>query len=81
MAGVFRQQRIGGKQPIPWLKDDARPTPTPAAMKTIPFSNVVLYRSFFTEARIGSVRQILDQHRRIAELIDARQAVLGVAHD
>jgi hypothetical protein len=50
-------------------------------MKTIPFSNVVLYRSFFTAARIESVRQILDQHRRIAELIDARQAVLGVAHD
>jgi hypothetical protein len=81
MAGVFRQQRIGGKQPIPWLKDDPRQAPTPAVMKTIPFSNVVLYRSFFTEARIGSVRQILDQHRRIAELIDARQAVLGVAHD
>ena len=81
MRGVFSQQRLGGQRPIPWLKDGPRPAPTPAAMKTIPFGNVVLYRAFFTEARMASVRKILDQHRRIAELIDARQAALGIAHD
>jgi hypothetical protein len=81
MAGVFRQQRIGAQRTIPWLKDDPRPVPTPAVMKTIPFGNAVLYRSFFTEERMKSVRQILDQHRRIADLIAARQAALGLAHD
>ncbi|MEY2920636.1 MAG: hypothetical protein RL261_1941 [Pseudomonadota bacterium] len=81
MGGIFRQPRSDGKRLIPWLKDDPRPAPTPAVMKTIPFGNAVLYRSFFTEERSRSAHQILDQHRRIAELIDARQAVLGVAHD
>lgn len=81
MAGVFRQQRLGGQRPIPWLKDDPGPAPTPAVMKTLPFANAVLYRSFFTEGRMKSVRQILEQHRRIADLIDARQAALGLTHD
>ncbi len=47
-------------------------------MKTLPFSNAVLYRYFFTNDRIVRVQQILDQHRRIAELIDERQAALGI---
>jgi len=79
MAGVFRQPSLeGGEVPIPWLKGNPQGSPTPAAMKTLPFSNAVLYRYFFTDARIASVQQILDQHRRIAELIDERQAALGI---
>jgi hypothetical protein len=81
MASVFRKPRPDGtKQPIPWLKDGPRTSPTPAVMKSIPFRNAVLYRSLFTGLRVASVRQLLDQHRRIAELIDARQAALGDAH-
>lgn len=79
MAGVFRQPRADGtKQPIPWLQDELRTPPTPAVMKSLPFGNVVLYRSFFTGARIASIHRVLDQHRQIAELIDARQAELGI---
>lgn len=79
MAAVFSKPRPDGtKQPIPWLKSVPRTSPTPAVMKSMPFRNVVLYRSFFTGARIGSVQQLLEQHRRIAELIDARQVALGL---
>ncbi len=71
MASVFRKTRPDGtRQPIPWLKNGPRTSPTPAVMKSMPFRNMVLYRSFFTGARIASVQQLLDQHRRIAELID-----------
>ncbi|MGL6224731.1 MAG: hypothetical protein ACRC6L_14235 [Steroidobacteraceae bacterium] len=78
MAGVFRQPGLDGWVPIPWLKGDSQGSPTPAAMKTLPFSNAVLYRYFFTEVRILSVQQILDQHRQIAKLLDERQVALGV---
>ncbi len=77
MASVFSRPRPDGtKQPIPWLKRGPRTSPPPAVMKSMPFRNAVLYRSFFTAARIASVRQLLEQHRLIAELIDARQAEL-----
>jgi hypothetical protein len=80
MAGVFRQPRPDGtRQPIPWLQDELRTPPTPVVMKSLPFGNVVLYRSLFNCARIASTHRVLDQHRRIAELIDARQAALGVS--
>ncbi len=79
MASVFSKSRSdGSKQPIPWLESSPRTSPTPAVIKSMPFRNTVLYRSFFTGARIASVQQLLDQHRRIAELIDARQAALGL---
>jgi hypothetical protein len=78
MASVFSSPRPDRTQLIPWLKGVPRTSPPPAVMKSMPFRNAVLYRSFFTGARIGSVRQLLDQHRRIAELIDARQAELGL---
>ncbi len=79
MAGVFRQPSLeGGEVPLPWLKGDRKGSPTPATMKTLPFSNAVLYRYFFTDARIMSVQQILEQHRQIAKLIDERQSALGI---
>jgi len=79
MAGVFRHASLyPGKAPMPWLKGHPQMTPTPAAMKTLPFSNAILYRYFFTDDRIAIAQQILDQHRQIAKLIDERQAALGI---
>lgn len=78
MAGVFRQPNLYGKPNIPWLKDAPDLAPTPQVMRTQQFANVLLYRSFFTSSRLASVRSMLEQHQRIAKLIKARQAELGV---
>lgn len=81
MGAVFRQPSLYGKPPIPWLKEGPRRSTASDTLKSLQFGNAVLYRSYFTESRLKTVREILDQHRRIAELIDARQASIGVAHD
>lgn len=80
MGAVFRQPSLYGMPPIPWLKDGPRRSSSPETLKSMRFGNAVLYRAYFTEARLRTVREILEQHRRIAELIDARQAELGTAH-
>ena len=81
MGNVFQQPNLTGRPNIAWLhaRPGATPTPTPAIMKSREFANVLLYRSFFTEARRASVRGMLEQHKRIAALIQVRQAELGVA--
>ena len=79
MGNVFRQPNLSGKPNIAWLDAVPDVTPTPEIMKTRKFANVLLYRSFFTEARLVSVRRMLEQHQRIAALIKARQAELGVS--
>ncbi|OGT60806.1 MAG: hypothetical protein A3E01_19685 [Gammaproteobacteria bacterium RIFCSPHIGHO2_12_FULL_63_22] len=79
MGNVFRQPNLTGKANIAWLEPAPDATPTPEIMKTRKFANVLLYRSFFTEARLVSVRRMLEQHKRIAALIRARQVELGVA--
>ncbi len=83
MSGVFRQPNVNGSlSPIGWLTaDKAAPAPpvAPDVMKSLAFRNAILYRSYFTSARLRDVKQTLDGHRRIAGLIDARQAELGEA--
>jgi hypothetical protein len=78
MAGVFRQPNLYGKPNVPWLKDAPDSAPTPEVMRSGEFANVLLYRAFFTNLRLSSVRSILEQHQRIAALIEARQVELGI---
>ena len=78
MAGVFRQTNRSGNPNIPWLKDGPDVAPTPEIMKSRQFANVLLYRSFFTNLRLLNARNMIEQHRRIAALIKARQRELGV---
>lgn len=78
MAGVFGQPNPTGRPNIPWLKDTASDASTPQVMKSREFANVLLYRSFFTDSRLRGARSMLAQHQRIATLIKARQAELGV---
>jgi hypothetical protein len=74
---------LNGEPPaIEWLAgaDPASAPPVaPDVMKSVEFRNAVLYRSYFTSARLRDVRRVLESHKRIAALIDARQAELGVA--
>ncbi len=76
MAGVFRQLSRSGNPYVPWLKDGPDVAPTPEIMRTRQFANVLLYRSFFTNLRLANARNMLEQHRRIAALIKARQDAL-----
>lgn len=78
MAGIFRQPNLYGHPNIPWLKDAPDAAPAPQIMRSQRFANVLLYRSFFTNLRLASVRSMLEQHQRIARLIKARQTELGV---
>lgn len=78
MGGVFRQPSRTGNPYIPWLKDGPDVAPTPEIMKSQRFANVLLYRSFFTNLRLINARKMIEQHQRIADLIKARQAQLGV---
>ncbi|MFZ5619262.1 MAG: hypothetical protein ACOZAA_18255 [Pseudomonadota bacterium] len=79
MAGVFRQPNLSdAPASIGWLPDAQPSSVTPEVMKTTPFRNAVLYRAYFTSARLRDVKRVLEEHRRIAGLIDARQAELGV---
>jgi hypothetical protein len=78
MGGIFRQSSRSGNTHIPWLKDDPDVAPTPEIMKSQQFANILLYRSFFTNLRLINARKMIGQHQRIALLIKARQAQLGV---
>lgn len=83
MSGVLRQPNVNGApSPIGWLTGDkaaAAPSGAPDVMKSLAFRNAILYRSYFTSARLLDVKRVLDRHKRIAGLIDARQAELGEA--
>ncbi|MEZ5982764.1 MAG: DUF6090 family protein [Parvularculaceae bacterium] len=79
MANVFRQPNPNGDPPvITWLPDGAPSPLTPEILKSTAFKNALLYRSYFTSARLNDVKRVLDDHNRIAELIDERKAELGV---
>ncbi len=81
MSGALRQPNINGAPPpIGWLNEmqQQRSDVAPRVMKTQAFRNAVLYRSYFTSARLSDVRRVLESHRRIAGLIDERQAEIGV---
>ena len=79
MANILRQPNPNGDpSAIPWLPD-APPVPlTPEILKSTAFRNALLYRSYFTSARLRDVERVLEDHHRIAELITARKAELGV---
>ena len=81
MAGVLRLPNINGEpSPIGWLPAGESSAPVaPGMMKSVEFRNAVLYRSYFTSARLRDVKGVLEQYKRIAGLIDARQAELGAA--
>ena len=81
MAGVLRQPNINGAPPaIGWLPEPQHPSSVaPRVMKTQAFRNALLYRSYFTSARLLDVRRVLESHRRIAGLIDERQAEIGAS--
>jgi len=80
MAGVFRQPNLDGDPPsIGWLSDAPPSSVAPEVLKTAAFRNAVLYRSYFTSARLRDVKRVLEGHKRIASLIDERQAELGTA--
>ena len=79
MANVFRQPNPNGDPPaISWLPDGPPSPLTPEILKSTAFKNALLYRSYFTSARLNDVKRVLDDHNRIAELISARKAELGV---
>jgi hypothetical protein len=78
MGAAFLLDDLQGRKRLPWLTKARPAMEAPASMKSAPFSNAVLYRSVFTQTRLDSVHAILDGHRKIAELIEARQAELGV---
>jgi len=77
LIGVFQQPTIYGGVSNSWLPAKRTAAPSPDVMKTQRFRNVLLYRSYFTQSRKTDLARILDQHRRIEALIDARQAALG----
>ncbi len=79
MAGVLRQPNINGRPPaIDWLPEPQHPSSAaPRVMKTQAFRNALLYRSYFNSTRLHDVRRVLESHRRIAGLIDDRQAAIG----
>lgn len=77
MAAVFRRPNLEGGLSIPWLKPAPPPAASPAIMKSQRFANAILYRSYFTQSRLISVREIMTQYEAIAALIDARLAELG----
>ena len=77
MASILRQPNLYGEKYIPWLKDAPNLAPTPDIMRTQPFANVLLYRILLTKLRLTSARNMLEQHRRIANLIEARQSEMG----
>ncbi len=79
MLGVFSQPNLSGAPPLKGLPKAATPAPAPAMMKTTRFGNVLLYRSFFTSERLVFLQRVLERHRTIAALIEARQAELGAA--
>ncbi len=79
MLGVFQQPNLGGTKAIAWLPDERAESGVPEIAKSLQFRNAVLYRSYFALSRINSVRDILAEHRKIGELIDARQTRLGVS--
>ena len=79
MENVFRQPNPNGDPPaIPWLPNVPPVALTPEILKSTAFRNVLLYRSYFTSARLRDVERVLDDHHHIAELIDARLKKLGV---
>jgi len=77
MAGVFRHPNLNGRTSVPWLGEAPADPVAPQVMKSRRFANVLLYRTFFTDARLDNARGMLEQHRRIAKLIQARQDELG----
>ena len=80
MAGVLINPNINGAPPaIGWLQDVESSPDAPEVMKTTAFRNAILYRSYFTSARLVDVRRVLESHRRIADLIASRQVELGAA--
>ena len=78
MAGPFRHPNVNGAPPpISWLPDAAPSSISPAVMRTLAFRNAILYRSYMSSTRLLDVRRMLESHRRIAGLIDQRQAEIG----
>ncbi|MDX2233846.1 MAG: hypothetical protein NW200_05055 [Hyphomonadaceae bacterium] len=78
MRSIFQEQGLDREVAIPWLPKDRIAFVEPPSIKTRRFRNILLYRSYFTESRRIGVRTMLEQHRRIARLIDERQRALGV---
>jgi len=78
MASVLDKPSINGEPAaIGWLRNVQPAAAAPEVMKTTAFRNAILYRSYFTSARLRDVRRVLESHRRIADLIARRQADLG----
>ncbi|HSD69041.1 MAG TPA: hypothetical protein VLB07_05790 [Woeseiaceae bacterium] len=79
MANIFRQPNPNGDPPaIPWLPDVPPAPQTPELFKSTAFRNGLLYRAYFTSARLRDVQRVLEDHRHIAGLITARKAELGM---
>jgi hypothetical protein len=67
MANVLRTPSLGGDPPaITWLSDATPSSLASGVMKTTEFRNAVLYRSYFTSARLKDVKRVLEGHKRIA---------------
>jgi Family of unknown function (DUF6090) len=78
LANVFRQPNPNGDPPaIPWLSDVLPAPLTPEILKSTAFRNALLYRAYFTSARLRDVERVLDDHHHIAKLIDVRLKKLG----
>jgi hypothetical protein len=79
MLGLFSQLNLSDAPPLKGLPEMAATSPSPSVMKSTRFGNVLLYRSFFTSERLVFLQRVLERHKKIAGLIDARQANLGAA--
>jgi len=78
MIRVFQQLKFSGPSQLAWLSELQRPALTSDVIRTNYFTNIVLYKLYFTSSRIGIIERILDQLDDLANLIDERQAELGV---
>lgn len=79
MLNILRQPSFAGDPDVAWVPPATAPSsPAPTLMKTLPFTNMTLHRANLEDYRLRIAREILAQNKRIATLIDVRQAKLGV---
>jgi hypothetical protein len=75
---MFQRQRSAHEKMVPWLSDIRPPEDVPEFAKTVKFSNVILYRASFTQVRLRGSRELLELCRETLDLINQRQAELGM---
>lgn len=63
---------------LPWIKEQPGAGYGPDVVRSRQFKNIVLMRTLLSQFRLDGLKDIRERHHTIQELIDARQAELGV---